>query len=106
MSNMYLLDDRGRCINCSLLIPNCYNCSDESLCLSCNEGFALQEGVCIDDSGVSAGWIVVIVICSLVVAVGIGAGIYYLWKRRRGFMGPEDGSQPDSQLRSTYYEIP
>ena len=39
------------------------------------------------------------------IAVGVGVGIYYLWKRRRGFMGPEESGE-GSQLRATYYEIP
>lgn len=63
------------------------------------------EGGCRDDSGLTTGWIVVIVIGAVIVAGGIGVGVYFLWKRRRGFMGAEQSGQ-GSQLRATYYEIP
>jgi hypothetical protein len=37
----------------------------------------------------STAAIIVISIVSFLVAVGIGVGIYFFWKKRRGFMGSE-----------------
>lgn len=66
----------------------------------------MEEGRC-ESEPLGVGWIVAIVLGSLLVVGAIVAGVYFMWKRRRGFMGAEGaGVGQSSQLRATYYEIP
>ena len=53
-------------------------------------------------SGLTVAWIIVIVLGSLLLVGAISVGVYFMWKRRRGFMG-SDGVGQSSQLRATYY---
>lgn len=84
------------------MIEGCLNCTSSYLCLVCEEDYSLMLGECLEESGLGTGWIVVIVMGSVLVAIGIGVGVYFLWRRRRGFMGAEQ-SGGGSQLRATYY---
>ena len=65
----------------------------------------MEVGTCLGSSGWSATWIALVIVLGITVAIGVGVGVYFLWGRRRGFMG-EDGSgggEQGGQLRATYY---
>jgi len=63
-----------------------------------------MDGQCFSNyKGLSAGWIVAIVLLSLAVLGGISFAIYTLWKRRKGFMGSADPDAQSGGLRATYY---
>ena len=95
------------CISCGTIMTGCLNCSASNNCLVCAEDYDLISGICLQQSNeLSTTAIVVISVLSFLVAVGIGVGIYFFWKKRRGFMGSEQTAQGSSQLRATYYQIP
>jgi hypothetical protein len=95
----------GQCVSCGSVIAGCVSCSSGQVCSQCSGDYDLEGGNCVDNTGLTAAWIIVIVIAGLVLTIGIGVVIYYFWRRRRGFMGGEERGE-GSALRATYYEMP